>query len=116
MNSRRSSRIFDALEFAVGIADPEIAEFVPTMAWHHDPVSSKQAEIMARSGIDPSSVRCKGQASTIIDKLFLRRDLGLATAKQVRWLRKLGHEHPELASFEEATAFLNEKFNRAAQD
>lgn len=115
LNSRRSSQIFDALEFAVGIADPAIAEFVPTMGWHDDPVSSKQSEILARSGIDPGSVRCKGQASAIIDKLFLRRDLGLATAKQVRWLRRLNHPQPELATFEEASAFLSGHFNKQAR-
>jgi superfamily II DNA or RNA helicase len=113
LNAKRSSRIFDALEFAVGIADPDLADFVPTMGWHGDPVSPKQGDILARWGIDPASIRCKGQASAIIDKLFLRRDLGLATAKQVRWLQKMGHPHPELATFEEATAFLSEKFGRA---
>lgn len=113
LNAKRSSRIFDAMEFAVGIADPDLADFVPTMGWHGDPVSPKQGDILARWGIDPASIRCKGQASAIIDKLFLRRDLGLATAKQVRWLQKLGHPHPELATFEEATTFLSEKFGRA---
>lgn len=113
LNAKRSSRIFDAMEFAVGIADPDLADFVPTMGWHGDPVSPKQGDILARWGIDPASIRCKGQASAIIDKLFLRRDLGLATAKQVRWLQKLGHPHPELATFEEASAFLSEKFGRA---
>jgi superfamily II DNA or RNA helicase len=113
LNAKRSSRIFDAMEFAVGIADPDLADFVPTMGWHGDPVSPKQGDILARWGIDPASIRCKGQASAIIDKLFLRRDLGLATAKQVRWLQKMGHPHPELATFEEASAFLSEKFGRA---
>ncbi|MEI8309325.1 MAG: DEAD/DEAH box helicase [Verrucomicrobiota bacterium] len=113
LNAKRSSRIFDAIEFAVGIADPDIADFVPTMGWHGDPVSPKQGDILARWGIDPTSVRCKGQASSIIDKLFLRRELGLATAKQVRWLQKMGHPHPELATFDEATEFLSEKFGRA---
>ena len=112
LNATRSSRVFDALEFAVSIADPDLAEFVPTMGWHYDPVTSRQGEILAKGGIDPVTVRCKGQASAIIDKMFLRRDLGLATAKQVRWLQKCGHPHPELATFEEARAFLSQKFGQ----
>jgi superfamily II DNA or RNA helicase len=115
LQAGRSSKIFDAIEFAVGIADPALAEFVPTMGWHGDPVSSKQAEILARSGIDPASVRCKGQASALIDKLFLRRDLGLATAKQVRWLRRFNHPQPELATFAEAGAFLDGHFIKQAR-
>ena len=112
-NAKRKSRTFDALEFAVSIADPDLADFVPTMEWHGDPITPKQADMINRWGIDPMSIRCKGQASAIIDRLLLRRDLGLATAKQVRWLRKLGHPQPELATFAEASAFLSEKFNRA---
>ena len=115
LNSRRKSQTFDAIEFAVGIADPELAEFIPTMSWHDDPVSSKQAQILARSGIDPDSVYCKGQASALIDKLFLRRDLGLATAKQVRFLRRYNYPKPELVTFEEASAFLSERFNKQAR-
>ena len=115
LNSRRPGSVFDAIEFAVGIADPALAEFVPTMGWHGDPISSKQAEILARNGIDPGSVLCKGQASALIDKIFLRRDLGLATAKQVRWLRRFNHPQPELATFEEAGAFLDGHFKKQAR-
>lgn len=111
LNSKRPSRIFDAMEFALCIGEPDLAEFVPTMGWHEDPVTTRQIEILGRVGISASTIRCKGQASAIIDKLFLRRDLGLASAKQVRWLRRFGHPNPELATFEEASAFLNEHFD-----
>lgn len=111
LNSKRPSRIFDAMEFALCIGEPDLAEFVPTMGWHEDPVTPRQIEILGRVGINASTIGCKGQASAIIDKLFLRRDLGLASAKQVRWLRKLGHPNPELATFEEASVFLNERFD-----
>ena len=49
----------------------------------------------------------------MLDKLFLRRDLGLASARQVLWLRKLGHPTPELATFEEAKQFLDAKWGKA---
>ena len=111
VNSKRKSRIFDAMEYALCIGEPDLVEYVPTMGWHGEPISQKQSEILSRVGIDATAIRCRGQASAIIDKVFLRRDLGLASAKQVRWLRKLGHPSPELATFEEASAFLNDKFN-----
>jgi superfamily II DNA or RNA helicase len=109
-NSRRRGTTFDALEFAVSVNDLAIAEFAPTMRWHFDSVSPKQAEILLRCGIDPSTVSCKGMACAIIDRIFLRRDLGLATPKQVRQLRRYRFEKPELATFQEATEFLNAKF------
>jgi hypothetical protein len=54
---------------------------------------------------------CKGHASKLIDLLFRRRELGLATPKQVRWLARFGHASPHLATFQEATAFLDRKFS-----
>jgi hypothetical protein len=37
----------------------------------------------------------------------MRFDLGLATPKQVRMLRRFGHAQPALATFNEAKEFLN---------
>lgn len=109
-NMKRNSRTFDALEFALSLNDSVLAQFQPTMFWHYEAVSNKQCEMLARYGIDPSTVQSKGQASAILDRLFTRLRLGLATAKQVRWLRRYGFPKPELATFEEARAFLDQSF------
>ena len=66
----------------------------------------------ASSASIPARITCKGQAGALLDKLFLRRDLGLASARQVLWLRKLGHPTPELATFEEAKQFLDAKWSK----
>ncbi len=109
-NRRRQGKTFDALEFALSVNDLAIAEFEPTMRWHEDAVSAKQAGLLERFGVDPTTVTCKGQACAIIERVFLRRDLGLATPKQVRQLRRFGFQNPELATFEEAGAFLDARF------
>ena len=106
-NCHRQSRTFDALEFALSINDMDLADYVPTMAWHDHSVTAKQAELLARYDVDPATVSCKGQASAIINKVFMRFDLGLATPKQVRMLRRFGHAQPALATFNEAKAFLD---------
>jgi superfamily II DNA or RNA helicase len=113
-NSKREARTFDALEFALSINEVDLAEYQPTMRWHEDEVTPKQREMLLRYGIAPDSVRNKGQACAILDKVFTRMDLGLASAKQVRWLRKLGHPQPELATFAEAKAFLDQRWNARA--
>jgi superfamily II DNA or RNA helicase len=113
-NSKREARTFDALEFALSINEVDIAEFQPTMRWHEDEMTPKQRDMLLRYGIAPESVRNKGQACAILDKVFTRMDLGLASAKQVRWLRKLGHPQPELATFAEAKAFLDQRWNGRA--
>ncbi|MBX7210178.1 MAG: DEAD/DEAH box helicase [Verrucomicrobiaceae bacterium] len=109
-NRTRNSRTFDAMEFAVTLNDPSLAEFVPTMGWHSDPVTAKQSQLLAKFGLNPASVLMKGHAAALLDRIFMRLDLKLATAKQVRWLRKLGHPKPELASFNEASEFLDTRF------
>jgi hypothetical protein len=111
-NRTRNSRTFDAMEFAVMLDDPNLAQFVPTMRWHADAVTPKQAQMLATCGLNPLSVLCKGHAAALLDRIFMRRDLKLATAKQLRWLRRLGHPTPDLASFQEASAFLDTHFNR----
>jgi superfamily II DNA or RNA helicase len=109
-NRTRNSSTFDAMEFAVTLNDPSLARFEPTMGWHLDKVTPRQSKLLAKFGIDPVSVMTKGHAALLLDRIFMRLDLKLATAKQVRWLRKLGHPKPELASFKEASDFLNTRF------
>jgi len=111
-NRNRTARSFDALEFALSLRDVNLAEFVPTMRWHGDEVSDKQRALIDRFGLDGNSVQNKGHASALLDKLFLRSDLGLATAKQLRWLYQIGHPHPETLTFKEASAYLTEWANR----
>ena len=89
----------------------QLADFVPTMDWHVDPSTAKQRAILSKFGVDPGTIQCKGQAAALLDKLFLRSDLGLASARQVLWLRKPGHPTPELATFDEAKQFLDAKWN-----
>lgn len=109
-NRKRKGSTFDAIEFALSINDLSIAEFSPTMHWHEDGITAKQAELLERFGFDVTTVRSKGQASAILERVFLRRELELATPKQVRQLKRFGHPNPALASFHEATEFLNLRF------
>jgi len=84
------------------------------MDWHHVPATSRQLEVLSRFGIDGASLESKGHASLLLDRLFTRRQLGLATPKQVRVLRRYGHPDPESATFKAAGAFLDARFPRAS--
>jgi superfamily II DNA or RNA helicase len=107
-NKKRQGQKFDLLEFAVAIGDLQIAEFQPTMRWHAEPVSQKQFEVLERSGINPNSVRGKGHASIVIERLQNRRKRGLATYKQVRFLARQGVPNAHLVSFTTASALISE--------
>ncbi len=106
-NRTRTSRSFDAMEFALSLKDVALADFMPTMPWHEQEVTDKQRALIERFGLDPDSVKNRGHASALLDKLFLRSRLNLATAKQVRWLYRTGHPQPETLTFEEASAHLS---------
>ncbi|MGH8018769.1 MAG: DEAD/DEAH box helicase [Opitutaceae bacterium] len=106
-NSRRASRLLDPVELALSLHEIDLAEYEPTMPWHGQPATPKQLAAIHRLGIDPDLIRNKGHANAILDRMFSRRSLKLATPKQVAWLRRTGHPHPETASFTEASAWLS---------
>jgi superfamily II DNA or RNA helicase len=114
-NRTRTSRSFDAMEFALSLKDVALAEFMPTMPWHEQEVTDKQRALIERFGLNPDSVQNRGHASALLDKLFLRTRLNLATAKQVRWLYRTGHPQPETLTFEEASAYLSAWADRKLQ-
>jgi hypothetical protein len=106
--------VLDPLELAVTLNDAHLAEFAPTMRWHADAPTDKQLAVLGRFGIDTSGVLTKGHASLLLDRLITRRQLGLATPKQVRVLRRFDHPNPETTTFQEASAFLDARLSRTA--
>jgi superfamily II DNA or RNA helicase len=112
-NRHRRATEVDALELAVALHENALADFVPEVPWHEDPPTAKQFQILKRFGIDPDTVTCKGHASILLDRLFMRRQLNLATPKQVRLLRRMGVPNAETIGFEEAHEILSARFNPA---
>ena len=110
--AHRNQRTVDAFEFALSLGDAGLADYEPETAWEGQPPTDPQVQLLARAGFDLNHITCKGHASKLIDLVFRRRDLGLATPKQVRWLTRFNHPSPHLATFEEASAYLNHKFGR----
>ena len=109
-NRTRRGSVLDPLELAVTLNEAALAEYVPTMVWQGHAPTSKQLDVLAKFGLDTTSILSKGHASLLLDRLITRRQLGLATPKQVRVLRRRGHPHPETATFEEAKVFLDAFF------
>jgi hypothetical protein len=80
------------------------------MQWQAQSPTSKQLDVLQKFGLDTVGIQTKGHASLILDRLITRRKLGLATPKQVRVMRRYGHQRPETATFEEAKQFLDAQF------
>jgi superfamily II DNA or RNA helicase len=109
---QRKAKTVDALEFGLAIGDDLIANYEPEAAWEKAPPSPKQLATLAKFRIDGETITTKGLASLIMDRLFQRIELKLATPAQVRYLAKLGHPSPSTATVDEAKAFLDIKFSR----
>lgn len=108
-NSRKRRATLDPLSMAIQLDSQEIAQYRPANIWEKQPVTDAQAQILERNGIGRESVSCRGLASKIIDVLFQRADLGLATLKQVNFLKKQGYDEAEKLTRKEATALMGER-------
>jgi len=111
-HGKRASRQLDPVEFALSLHELDLAEYEPTMPWHSQPASAKQLALVERSGLDRHAIRDKGHAAAMIDRILARRNLGLATPKQVACLRRNGHPRPDLVTFDEAGAWMTARFGQ----
>jgi superfamily II DNA or RNA helicase len=114
-NRHRKGRLFDAVELAIALRDLVNADYEPTMGWHTQTLTDKQATFLEHKGIDSATIKDRGHASSVISRIKERETLRLATPKQAFWLHKLGHPHPELCSFQEASQFLDNAWNKDRQ-
>ena len=111
-NAKKNSREVDAVEFALTLHAVELAEYEPEMKWEFGPPSDRQLESLKKAGFNTDSIRYKGHASKILDLIFRRRDMKLATPKQVKCLVRLGVKEPHLKTFEEAHRIMDARFGK----
>jgi len=104
--AKRKTRFIDPVEFAI-----QLANYEPAMAWELREITATQRATLERNGFNPDAIKM-GLATEIIKGIDRRREQQLATPKQVKFLRRFRHPNPERATFEEAGAFLDRKFNR----
>ena len=108
---KRKSRTVDAIEFALACGDTDTAEYEAEFGWEAAPPSEKQLAALLKAGFDTDEITTRGQASKILDLLFVRRQRGLASPKQLKLLKQLGHPSPSSVSFVAAGTWLDAKLN-----
>ena len=111
-NSKKQAKVIDIADYALSLHRMDLADFECSMRWHDEPVTEMQTALLFRFGLDTSSVRCRGQASAILDVIVRRSKMGLATPKQVKWLKRMGHPKPEEATFDDASKWLEKRWGR----
>jgi len=89
----RKRKLVDPLQFEMSIQAEDLSGYVPAFGWEMAPPSAKQLERLEKLGIFPDEIDNAGKASLLLDRLSKRRDDGLTTPKQIRFLESKGFRH-----------------------
>ena len=104
---KRKRQLVDPLQFAMSIQAEDLANYMPTFPWELEKASDKQLAALEKFGIFADEVENAGKAKLIMDKLTARRDAGLATPKQIRFLERKGFVHVGTWQFTDATKMIS---------
>lgn len=104
---RRKRKLVDPLQFEMSIQASDLTDYVPSFGWQMSPPTNKQIKALEKWGIFPDEIENAGKAEMLINRLVKRRDAGLSTPKQIRFLESRGFQHVGTWQFEEATKLIN---------
>lgn len=104
---KRKKKLVDPLQFEMSIQAEDLAGYVPSFGWEMSPPSEKQKASLEKLGIMPDEIENAGKAGMILDRLEKRRQEGLTTPKQIRFLEGRGFEHVGTWQFEEARKLID---------
>ena len=104
---KRKRALVDPLQFEMSIQAEDLAGYTPAFGWECAPASQKQLEALEKFGIFPDEIGSAGKASLLLDRLRKRREEGLATPKQIRFLEGRGFVHVGQWQFETAKHMID---------
>lgn len=104
---RRKRKLVDPLQFEMSIQASDLTDYVPSFGWQMSPPTDMQVKALEKWGIFPDEIENAGKAEMLINRLVKRRDAGLSTPKQIRFLENRGFQHVGTWQFEAATKLIN---------
>lgn len=104
---RRKRKLVDPLQFEMSIQAEDLSGYVPAFGWEMAPPSDKQKQTLEKLGILPDQIDNAGKAAKILDRLDKRRQEGLTTPKQIRFLEGKGFQHVGTWQFETAKKLID---------
>jgi superfamily II DNA or RNA helicase len=103
----RKRKLVDPLQFEMSIQAEDLSSYIPTFGWESEPVSDKQKTTLEKLGIFPDEIECAGKADIVLNKLNTRRESGLTTPKQIRFLENKGFQHVGTWPFDDARRLID---------
>lgn len=104
---RRKRKLVDPLQFEMSIQAEDLSGYVPAFGWEMGPPSENQTKALEKYGILPDEIGSAGKASLLLDRLAKRRNEGLTTPKQIRFLEAKGFQHVGTWQFSDANKLIN---------
>lgn len=104
---QRKKRLVDPLQFEMSIQAEDLAEYVPAFGWEMAPPSEKQIKTFEKLGILPDAVDNAGKATKLLERLDKRKQEGLTTPKQIRFLEGRGFLHVGTWQFDTAKRLID---------
>lgn len=103
----RKKKLVDPLQFEMSIQAEDLSGYVPAFGWEMGPPSEKQKATLEKLGILPDQIENAGKAAKILDRLDKRKEEGLTTPKQIRFLEGRGFQHVGTWQFETARKLID---------
>lgn len=90
---KRKRKLVDPLQYEMSIQAEDLSGYIPAFGWECAPPTEKQRQSLEKLGIFPDEIENAGKAKLLLDRLQKRRDEGLTTPKQIRFLEGKGFLH-----------------------
>lgn len=103
----RKRKLVDPLQFEMSIQAEDLVDYVPAFGWEMSPPSEKQIKTLEKLGIFPDQIDNAGKASKLLEKLDKRKQAGLSTPKQIRFLESKGFDHVGVWQFDSAKKMID---------
>ena len=104
---KRKRKLVDPLQFEMSIHAEDLSNYVPNFGWEMAPPSENQLKALEKYGIFTDEVGNAGKANLLLDRLNKRRNEGLSTPKQIRFLESRGFRNVGMWNFESARNMID---------
>lgn len=104
---RRKKKLVDPLQFELSIQAEDLSGYVPAFGYESAPATDKQKSALEKLGICPDEIECAGKAELLLNRLSIRKDAGLTTPKQIRFLESRGFQHVGTWEFDSARKLID---------
>lgn len=103
----RKRKLVDPLQFEMSIQAEDLTGYVPSFGWEMAPPSEKQVRTLEKLSIFPDQIDNAGKAVKLLERLDVRRQEGLTTPKQIRFLEGKGFRHVGTWEFDKARGLID---------